>query len=340
MSDDRNALRQKMLLEMNEKLLIQRKELDEEIENIRLEKAELESEKLRIDEKNKLLWEQSAAIHQEKERIDHLRIELESRHQEIMDSIQYAKRIQRSFMSSDAYLQTHLTKMGCDYFVYFRPKEDVSGDFYWSHALHDGSLLLMCADSTGHGVPGAIMSILNISSLELAVKDGANNPAEILNFARTQIIDRLKNDGSSTGGRDGMDGALLRLHFERRAMQYAASNQPIWLYRKGEISILRADKMPVGKHDKDQIPFSLGEEILEMNDMIYLHTDGYADQFGGQDGKKYKSANLRNLLAKIGHLPCKEQYQIIKSEFEKWKGENEQIDDVCILGLRITEFIK
>ncbi|MFM7105766.1 MAG: hypothetical protein ACKOW8_09625, partial [Flavobacteriales bacterium] len=161
MSDDRNALRQKMLMEMNEKLLIQRKELDEELENIRLEKAELQSEKLRIDEKNKLLWEQSAAIHHEKERINYLRIELEARHQEIMDSIQYAKRIQHSFMSSDDYLKRHLTEKGCDYFVYFRPKEDVSGDFYWSSALQDGSLLLMCADSTGHGVPGAIMSILN-----------------------------------------------------------------------------------------------------------------------------------------------------------------------------------
>lgn len=337
MSDDRNALRQKMLMEMNEKLLIQRKELDEELENIRLEKAELQSEKLRIDEKNKLLWEQSAAIHQEKERINQLRIEIEERHQEIMDSIQYAKRIQRSFMSSDDYLKSHITKMGCDYFVYFRPKEDVSGDFYWSKSLNDDSLLLMCADSTGHGVPGAIMSILNIYSLELAVKDGAQNPAEIFNYARTQIIERLKNDGSSEGGRDGMDGVLLRLNKKMFSMQYAASNQPIWLYRAGEIIVMQANKMPIGKHDKDNIPFSLGEVNLEINDMIYMHTDGYADQFGGRDGKKFKSANLRNLLARIGHLTCNEQYEIIKSEFEQWIGNNEQIDDVCIIGLRILK---
>lgn len=335
MNEDRNALRQKMLMEMNEKLLVQRKEMDIELENIRLEKAELESEKLRIDKKNKILWEQSAAIHQEKERINQLRMELESRHQEIMDSIQYAKRIQSSFMSSDEYLKIHLANSGGDFFIYFKPKEDVSGDFYWSHSLSDGSLLLMCADSTGHGVPGAIMSILNISSLELAIKDGSENPADILNYARTQIIERLKKDGSAEGGRDGMDGALLRLSNDRRSMQYASSNQPIWLLRSGEISVIQGDKMPIGKHDKDNIPFKLGEIQLISNDMLYLHTDGFTDQFGGPFGKKFKSANLRNLLVSIGHLPCNEQHGALKSEFENWIGTHEQIDDVCIIGLRI-----
>lgn len=335
MSDDRNALRQKMLIEMNEKLLIQRKELDDELENIKLEKAELQSEKLRIDEKNKLLWEQSAAIHHEKERINHLRIKLEARHQEIMDSIQYAKRIQRSFMSSDDYLKTNLTEKGCDFFVYFRPKEDVSGDFYWSSALPDGSLLLMCADSTGHGVPGAIMSILNISSLELAVKEGVQNPAEILNYTRTQIINRLKKDGSSEGGRDGMDGALLKFEPQKYLLSYASSNQPVWLVRDRQMIVLAADKMPIGKHDKDHIPFSEHHFELRKGDMIYLHTDGYPDQFGGESGKKYKSAALREFLTSISTATCTEQYSLVKHEFEKWKGDNEQIDDVCLIGLRV-----
>lgn len=335
MNEDRNALRQKMLIEMNERLLVQRKELDEELENIRLEKSELVSEKLRIDEKNKLLWEQSAAIHHEKERINQLRIELEARHQEIMDSIQYAKRIQRSFMSSDDYLKTHLTETGCDFFVYFKPKEDVSGDFYWTNALHDSSIIIMCADSTGHGVPGAIMSILNISSLELAIKDGAHNPSEILNYARKEIIERLKNDGSTEGGRDGMDGALIKLNKERNSMNYAASNQPVWLVREGEMLILRADKMPIGKHDKDYIPFNEYQHDLKKGDMIYLHTDGYPDQFGGELGKKYKSAALRDFLVSISCHSCAEQHLMVQQEFERWKGDNEQIDDVCLIGIRV-----
>lgn len=255
---------------------------------------------------------------------------IEQKHKEITDSINYAERIQRSFLASNEILDRSLE----NHFVFFQPKDVVSGDFYWAKKLPNGNFALCCADSTGHGVPGAIMSILNIYSLEKAIEQH-QTPADILNEARTTIIERLKKDGSTGGGKDGMDCSLLIFDPKMSQLTYAAANNSLWLVRKGELSEYKGDNMPVGKHHKDDLSFSETQIDIFKGDMIYLLTDGMPDQFGGPVGKKYKYKQLRELMLSVAHLPMLEQKEIIADGFNKWKGDLEQVDDVTIMGIRI-----
>jgi serine phosphatase RsbU (regulator of sigma subunit) len=201
--------------------------------------------------------------------------------------------------------------------------------------LSNGHFAVSCADSTGHGVPGAIMSILNISSIELAVKEKRYAPADIFNYARKEIINRLKKDGSLEGGKDGMDACLISFNPEKSKMLYVAAQNPIWVIRDGGLIDIKAEKMPVGKHDHDHIPFKGGEFDLQKGDIIYTLTDGFQDQFGGDKGKKFKVKTFKRLLLEIVNLPMKEQQQEIAKIFEGWKGDLEQVDDVCIIGIKI-----
>ncbi len=256
---------------------------------------------------------------------------IEEKHKEITDSINYAERIQRSFLATAYLLEENLK----DYFVYFQPKDVVSGDFYWGSKLENGKFILVTADSTGHGVPGAIMSLLNITSLELAIKDRQYEPSEILNHTRKTIIERLKKDGSAEGGKDGMDCSLICFDFKNKKMVYSAANNPVWIVRDNEILELAPDKMPVGKHDKDSISFMQHIIDLHPNDVVYTLTDGMPDQFGGPKGKKYMYKQLKQLLISISMLPMTEQQQAIHNSFNEWKGDMEQVDDVCLIGVKV-----
>lgn len=256
---------------------------------------------------------------------------VEQTHQEIKDSINYAERIQRSFLATTQQLDEHLK----DYFIYFNPKEAVSGDFYWASPLTHGSFALCCADSTGHGVPGAIMSILNITSLEKAI-ESESSPEKILFKTREIIIDRLKNDGSSDGGKDGMDCSLLVFNHEKTQLIFASAHNPIFILRNSELLEFKGDKMPVGKHDKDNEPYTLHAIDLQQGDLVYTLTDGYQDQFGGNKGKKFMVKRLKELLLEIAELPMSEQHEQLTQTFNAWKGAAEQVDDVCIIGVKIT----
>jgi len=264
---------------------------------------------------------------------------IEEKHKEITDSINYAERIQRSFLASKSLLDENLG----DYFVFFQPKDVVSGDFYWAGRLQNGRFALATADSTGHGVPGAIMSILNISSLERAVEAGVSGPSEILNQTRQTIIERLKKDGSPEGGKDGMDCSLVCFDRAKGTMSYAAANNPVWVVRSASTTgsvpgliELKADKMPVGKHDRDSQPFTEHEVQLLPGDVVYTFTDGFPDQFGGPRGKKFMYKQLKELLLEISSLPMPEQEKILKEKFSNWKAEHEQVDDVLLAGIRIS----
>ena len=257
--------------------------------------------------------------------------QVEEAHKEITDSINYAERIQRSFLATKELLDENLK----DYFVFFQPKEAVSGDFYWAGKLDNGNFAVVNADSTGHGVPGAIMSILNISSIESAVKDKFTAPADIFNETRASIIDRLKNDGSEEGGKDGMDASIICFDFENNKFTYTAAQNPIWVIREGELTVIAPEKMPIGKHDKDHIPFLGGEFEMQKGDQIYTLTDGFQDQFGGPIGKKFMIKKMREFVLSISHLPMKEQDIKLKEVFTNWKGEEEQVDDVCVIGVKI-----
>ncbi len=191
------------------------------------------------------------------------------------------------------------------------------------------------ADSTGHGVPGAIMSILNISSIEKAVEKGLTNTSDIFNDTRKTIIERLKKDGSAEGGKDGMDASIISFDKENSKFTYTAAQNPIWVIRDKEVIQLKAEKMPIGKHDNDATPFVGGEFETKKGDIVYTLTDGYQDQFGGPKGKKFMVKKMREYILSISHLPMQEQHEAIKDTFNSWKGNLEQIDDVCVIGVRV-----
>lgn len=277
---------------------------------------------------------------------------VEEKHKEITDSINYAERIQKSFLATKKHLDENLS----DYFILFKPKDVVSGDFYWSSTLNNGSFALATADSTGHGVPGAIMSLLNITSLEKAIETEIT-PDKILNTTRKIIIERLKKDGSELGGKDGMDCSLCMFDFKNTKLFVANANNPVWIVRnvilsgsegsqEGDASLslsmterevieIKGDKMPVGKHDNQDIPFTLKVYELRKGDIIYTLTDGFPDQFGGEKGKKFMSKNLRELLVANSQLPMQDQRSLLEKTFKDWVGDLEQVDDVTVIGIKL-----
>lgn len=259
---------------------------------------------------------------------------IEEKHKEINDSINYAERIQRSFLATKEILDSNLQ----EYFVLFRPKAVVSGDFYWAAVLNNKRFALVTADSTGHGVPGAIMSLLNIMSLEKAIEQSAQ-PAQILNLTRENIINRLSKDGSEDGGKDGMDCSVMVFDFEKFQMQVAAAHNPVWIVRKenATVELIESgfDKMPVGKHAKDKDSFNEFTIPLKKGDMIYSVTDGFSDQFGGDKGKKFMQKRLKELLLTISAESASQQQAKLSQALNDWIGGLEQVDDITVIGVRI-----
>lgn len=227
------------------------------------------------------------------------------------------------------------------FFILYKPKDIVSGDFYYaiSHK-HPGSKVekfyLCTADCTGHGVPGAFMSMLNISYLnESIIEKNIAAPNEILNHIREEIITSLNPEGSEEESKDGMDCILCAFDFTNNKLDYAAANNSFYIVRDKELISCPADKMPVGKSPKEHEPFTLKTVDLKKGDIVYTLTDGLPDQFGGPKGKKYKYKQLEELLVNNCHLPMDEQKDILSKSFESWKGNLEQVDDVLLIAIRI-----
>lgn len=251
---------------------------------------------------------------------------LEEQKKEITDSINYAKRIQYALLAHDDILQQNLP----NYFVLFNPKDIVSGDFYWA-TEHDDKFYLAVCDSTGHGVPGAFMSLLNMGFLSEAIKEKhISQPNEVFNYVRKRLIDSIGNDGQ----KDGMDAILICIDKKTKSISYAAANNEPVLIRGNEIIELPKDKMPVGKGEKTD-DYTLNRIDLEKDDVLYLYTDGYADQFGGEKGKKFKYKQLNESLRTVSKEDMNKQKDILNQQFLDWKGNLEQVDDVCIIGIRI-----
>lgn len=256
---------------------------------------------------------------------------VEEKHKAITDSINYAERIQRSFLATKELLDANLR----EYFVFYKPKDVVSGDFYWASKLVNGEFALVTADSTGHGVPGAIMSLLNITSLEKATEK-ESDPALILNHTRSIIIDRLRRDGTREGGWDGMDCSFISFDFPNKKMKLSAANNPVWVYRSAQLIEIKPDRFPVGKHELDDHSFTNHEVQLQSGDVIYTMTDGFADQFGGPLGKKFKWKQLQKVLQTMVNDPMPQQKIKISEILHNWKNDLEQIDDICLIGIRIN----
>lgn len=256
---------------------------------------------------------------------------VEEHQKDILASINYAKRIQFALLASDTLLNTGLP----EHFVLFKPKDVVSGDFYWACPSPEG-FIYITADCTGHGVPGAFMSLLNISKLSQTINENKiYRPDHILNNVRQEIIKVLNPHGSAEESKDGMDAVLCKLDVKNMKLEYAAANNSFYIIRDKTLLICKADKMPVGKGYDDSISFSYNEITLEKGDIIYTFTDGFADQFGGPLGKKYKYKAFENLLLSIHHENLAKQKELILQSFNAWKGELEQVDDVCILAIKV-----
>lgn len=269
---------------------------------------------------------QNIIIEQQNQQVTLQKNIIEEKQKEIVSSINYAKRIQKTLLVKDNELRQNLK----DYFILFRPKDIVSGDFYWT-AKKDNLFFIACCDCTGHGVPGAFMSLLNIGFLNEAVNEkNILEPHKIFDHVRKRLIESISHDG----GQDGMDGILLCFDDNSNTITYAAANNAPVVIKNKSLVHLKADKMPVGMGIRTE-NFSLGS--FEKNNVsdIFIYTDGYADQFGGPKGKKYKYKQFNELLLSLSSLPASEQTELLNKQFDDWKGPLEQVDDVCVIGIRI-----
>ncbi len=258
--------------------------------------------------------------------------------QKITASIQYAQRIQKAILPPKEILDNLLQ----EYFVFYRPRDIVSGDFYWiTHK--NNTLILAAADCTGHGVPGAFMSMLGVAFLNEIVNKIVINrhitslqADEILNELRKNVIRSLHQTDRRDEQKDGMDIALCIIDFNENRLQFAGARNPLYLIRKGELIQYNADKMSVSYSERINRPFTKHDVLLQPDDVLYIFSDGYIDQFGGDKGMKYKSNSLKELLTGIYHKPMNEQKEILIQNHEEWKGNRSQLDDILIFGLRYT----
>ncbi|MDO9186807.1 MAG: tetratricopeptide repeat protein [Bacteroidia bacterium] len=255
---------------------------------------------------------------------------IEEKNKDITDSIRYAKRIQDALMGEKAHISIHLP----EHFILFMPKDIVSGDFHWG-VEKQGHWYFAAVDCTGHGVPGAVMSMLGISFLNgIVASEHLLNPADILNQLRDKVVNELRQTGEAGGSKDGMDISLCRLNLKTSELQWAGANNALNLIRNGKLEEIKADKQPIGYYPESR-PFTNNEIQMQKGDSIYLYSDGYADQFGGPKGKKFKYKQLEDLIVANTQLPMNDQKEILKNHFTEWKGSLEQIDDVCVFGVRV-----
>jgi len=222
-----------------------------------------------------------------------------------------------------------------EHFILFLPKDIVSGDFYWASSFED-NFIIAAVDCTGHGVPGAFMSMLGIAFLnEIVNKNRSLKANEILNQLRDYTIKALHQTGKDGEAVDGMDMSLCIVNKNKMSLQYSGANNPVWILRNNEIIEIQADKTPIGIYRDDTNSFTNNIIEIHKNDIIYLFTDGYVDQFGGLNNRKIGKTNFQKLLLDIKKLSIAHQKDALNSYFARWQGTNKQIDDVLVIGIKI-----
>ena len=259
--------------------------------------------------------------------------ELEVKNQEITDSIQYAKRIQNAILPHNKVVKEHLKES----FILYKPKDIVAGDFYWMESVaptdkkKEPLVLFAAADCTGHGVPGAMVSVVCNNGLNRSVREhGLIDPGKILDKTREIVVKEFEKSEDEV--KDGMDIALCSL--EGNLLKYAGAHNPLWIIRDGELMETKANKQPIGPFDFSE-PYITHAIELQKGDTVYIFSDGYADQFGGEKGKKMKTSNFKKLLLSIQHETMEKQKESLEETFINWKSDLEQLDDVCVIGVRV-----
>jgi serine phosphatase RsbU (regulator of sigma subunit) len=259
---------------------------------------------------------------------------IEIKNRDITDSINYAKRIQTSMLPPVKRLQQHFSGS----FVFYHPRDIVSGDFYWFDQINDTKFTIVCADSTGHGVPGAFMSMIGSTLLkDICTREANNAPSKVLQALDNELRNTLNQnleDGTKPG--DGMDIIVCEIDLKTHYVRYASAMRPMIIYRNGEEVFVKGSRNSVGGHyDKEDNLFEDEGLQLSKGDIIYMFSDGYSDQFGGPMGKKFKMVRLKNLLQDIHTKPMDEQCIHVKNTFHLWKENYEQVDDVLFMGIKI-----
>ena len=291
-----------------------------------------------IRERTREVVEQKEEIEAQKEEIEAQldlatlqRDTISSQKELILDSIRYAERIQSAILPPVQILKKHLT----DYFILFRPRDIVSGDYYWAREK-DHKLLVAVADCTGHGVPGGFLSMLGISSMnEIVNRSRDLDPAKILEQLREVVIASMHQTGSRDEAQDGIEIALCILDQKKGTLDYAGANRPLYLVRDGVVQQFKPDRMPIGIYEQDPVPFTNHRITLKKGDSIYLFSDGYVDQLGGPHRTTLRVVNFRKLLVDIQDQSMEKQKAILIDRMAEWQGMVEQIDDILVMGIRI-----
>ena len=301
-----------------------------DVERLIAEQKKLQIEQEDLTERNKNLWDMSVNIEKERQHIQQLKNEIETQHREVTSSIRYAKLIQDAVLPSEEILKESFQ----DVFLFWKPRDIVSGDFYWMKRIGD-TVIFTVADCTGHGVPGAFMSMLGIAFLnEICVDfNSETHPAQILEEMRSKVIATLKqNKGDIFEQKDGMDMGLCLLNLSTMKMQFAGANNGMYHVRGSQLTEYKPVKNPIGIYPRI-IPFENRDVDIQHGDYIYMYSDGFSDQFSDQ-GQKYTARRLRQLLSDINAKTkvASEQAKLLDTAFEQWRGTSKQMDDVLIGG--------
>ncbi len=302
-------------------------------ENIAIEQHKLESEKSEMAERNRKLWDMSLAIEKEKQHIALLKNDIESKHYAVTSSIRYAQRIQLAVLPSEDILKNTFS----DYFLFWRPRDIVSGDYYW-HRRNGNIIAFTIADCTGHGVPGSFMSLLGITYLnDLSTNLTPDSmPSDILNSLRANIITALSQHCDEREPTDGMDMAFCILNLDTNILRFSGANNPLYIVSNGELTEYKPIKNPVGQYPRMK-DFETVEIQLQKGDYLYMFSDGFADQFNGVTKKKVTYGRLKELFLDINAKSSESEYQKTRlGEFiDQWRGSLAQMDDILIGGYRV-----
>src|SRR6056297_978353 len=310
----------------------QRTKIQKQRDQLAVEKKDITKQKELMEKDLDFIMKQGDKIAEQKHKIKKQHDLVQKQNKKIEDSILYAKRIQSAVLPPNRFVQ-HLLS---EHFIFYKPRDIVSGDFYWTKQI-DEKIYIAAADCTGHGVPGALMSMLGITFLnEIVNKNPEIHANEILNELRTHIISSLRQTGSIGDTRDGLDIALCIINHDRKLMEYAGANNPLYFIRDGEHSEIKANRMPIGIHRRAKESFNNHEIHLRKDDLVYIFSDGFIDQFGGKEGRKFLTGNFKRLLLENHQKPLSEQKQILENTFHQWKGDRKQLDDILVIGFKIA----
>lgn len=285
--------------------------------------------KAQKEQLEKIVEQRTAEIAEQNKVLEVQKAEIQEKSNDILDSIKYAKRIQNAILPTDEKLNDIFEN---EYFVLYKPKDIVSGDFFWADRFGD-DIVFSAVDCTGHGVPGAFVSIVGFNGLNRTVNEfNLRKPGEILDKLTELVVGTFSAGESNI--KDGMDIALCNLNHQKMTVQFAGANNPLVLIRNGEITEIKGDKQPIGEFE-NRVNFTNNELQVQKGDCLYVFSDGYADQFGGPKGKKLKYKVLKEILLNVNNLSMAEQKAELDKAFEEWRSDYEQLDDVCIIGVRI-----